>query len=219
MEDKLHCSRSVILCAVGGVLALEAFATASVHAADVIAEWGSVKTPAAPELKPVTVDAKTTALLILDINKPACTLERRPRCVDSVPHIKKLMDAARAAGAPVFYTFSGTGNPAEIADPSIAAREGEAVPAKGPDKFLGSELEKRLKDKGVQTVIITGSTANGAVIGSVGGAAIRGFQVVVPVDGMSADSPYIEQYVAWHIANAPTVSPQSTLTRSDMIKF
>ena len=210
-------SQSIMLCTVAGALATSA--APSVHAADVIAEWASVKTPPAPELKPVTVDAKTTALLILDINKPACTLERRPRCVDTLPHIKTLLDAARAAGAPVFYTFSGTGDPALVADPSLASRAGEAVPAKGPDKLLNSDLVKKLRDKGVQTVIVTGSTANGAVIGSAGGAAMRGFKVVVPVDGMSADSVYIEQYVAWHIANAPVLSTQSTLTRSDMIKF
>jgi hypothetical protein len=33
------------------------------------------------------------------------------------PQIKKLMGAARAAGAPVIYTSSGTGNPAKIAGP------------------------------------------------------------------------------------------------------
>lgn len=36
------------------------------HAASVVDEWASVKTPAAPMLKPVTVDTKTTALLMLD---------------------------------------------------------------------------------------------------------------------------------------------------------
>src|SRR3984957_6169277 len=47
--------------------------------------------------------------------------------------------AAPAAGAPVFYTFSGTAKPADIADPGIAPREGEVVAVRGPDKFLGSE--------------------------------------------------------------------------------
>ncbi len=193
--------------------------TAPARADDIIAEWASVKAPAAPALKPVTVDPKKTALLILDVNKPNCAADKRVRCFESLPHLKKLMDAARAAGAPVLYTFSGKGDPETVADPGIASRPGEAVVAHGPNKFQDSELEKRLKEKGVETVIVTGSTANGAVIGTGTEAAMRGFKVIVPVDGMSADSTYIEQYVAWHFANAPTVSGESTLTRVDMIKF
>src|ERR1700720_500957 len=76
-------------------------------AADIIAEWATVKAPPVPELKPVTLDGKTTALLILDLQKPSCTTERRKRCVDTIPKVKALMDAARAAGAMVFYSFAG----------------------------------------------------------------------------------------------------------------
>ena len=46
---------------------------------DIIAEWASVKLPPAPELKPVTVDPKTTALLLLDFMKGNCGA--RPRCI------------------------------------------------------------------------------------------------------------------------------------------
>jgi nicotinamidase-related amidase len=212
-------SRGFLLCTVAAAVVLASLAAPVVRAADAIAEWTSIKAPPAPELKSVTVDRKTTALLILDVNKPGCVPERRVRCVDTLPHLKKLMDGARAAGVPVLYTFSGTAKPADIADPAIMPREDEVVMARGPDKFLGSELERKLKEKGVTTVIVTGTSANGAVIGTGGGAAMRGFKVIVPVDGMSADSAFMEQYVAFHFANAPTLSTQSTLTRSDMIKF
>jgi nicotinamidase-related amidase len=190
-------------------------------AADVIAEWGTVKIPPAPELKPVKLDGKTTALLILDLQKPSCTLQRRVRCVDTIPKVKKLMDAARAAGAMVFYTFAGAGHPEEIADPGLAPREGEWVAQRGPDKFLGSNLEQRLKDKGIKTVIVTGSSAQGVVIGTGSGAAQRGYQVVVPVDGMSSDDVYMEQYAAFHMAKGgpAIVTDKVTLTRTEMISF
>ena len=48
------------------------FAAASARAANIIEEWASVKVPPAPELKPVTADPKTTALLILDFLPPNC---------------------------------------------------------------------------------------------------------------------------------------------------
>jgi nicotinamidase-related amidase len=190
-------------------------------AADVIAEWGTVKIPPAPELKPVKLDGKTTALLILDLQKPSCTMQRRVRCVDTIPKVKKLMEAARAAGAMVFYTFAGAGHPEEIADPGLAPREGEWVAQRGPDKFLGSNLEQRLKDKGIKTVIVTGSSAQGVVVGTGSGAAQRGYQVVVPVDGMSSDDVYMEQYAAFHMAKGgpAIVTGKVTLTRTEMISF
>ena len=105
---------------------------ASAQAADVIAEWSSVKPPPAPELKPVKLEGKTTALLILDLQRPSCTMQRRVRCVDTIPKVKKLHDAARAASAIVIYTFAGAGDPHEIADPSFAPRDGEWMAQRGP---------------------------------------------------------------------------------------
>jgi nicotinamidase-related amidase len=202
-------------------LALCLMSATPAPAADIIAEWATVKPPPVPELKSVTLDGKTTALLILDLMKTNCGT--RPRCKATVPHVKVLMDAARAAGAMVFYTLVGGSNPtpADIVDPGIAPRDGEWVFQRGPDKFLGSPLEQRLKDRGIKTVIVTGTSAQGAVVGTGSGSAQRGYKVIVPVDGMSAEDPYNEQYAAWHMyKGGPTiVTEQVTLTRSDMIKF
>lgn len=203
-------------------IAIIAVSTSSpVRAGDIIADWAMAKTPPAPELKPVTVDGKTTALLILDMMKGNCAA--RPRCLATVPAIKKLMDAARAADAMVFYTLVGAGNatPADMVDPGIAPHEGEWVFQRGPDKFLGSGLDERLKARGIKTVIVTGTSAQGAVVGVSSGAAQRGYKVIVPVDGMSAEDAYSEQYAAWHLyKGGPTIiTDRITLTRSDMIKF
>src|SRR5215470_14026467 len=70
----------------------------------IIDEWSSVKAPPPPELKAATVDPKTTALLVMDLVKPLCNAERRPRCVASLPKIAGLIAAARAADAMVVYT-------------------------------------------------------------------------------------------------------------------
>jgi len=190
-------------------------------AADIIAEWATVKAPPVPELKPVTLDGKTTALLILDMMKTNCP--KRSRCSATVPNVKKLHDAARAAGAMVFYSLVGGDNPtpADIVDPGIAPRDGEWVFQRGPDKFLGSGLEERLKARGIKTVIVCGTSAQGVVIGTGSGSAQRGYKVIVPVDCMSSDDPYMEQYAAWHMfkGGPAIVTDQTTLTRSDMIKF
>jgi len=123
----------------------------------------------------------------------------------------------------IFYTLVGSGSPgpADVIDSTIAPREGEWVFQRGPDKFLGSDLEKRLKDRGIKTVIVTGTSAQGAVVGTGSGSAQRGYKVIVPVDGMSSEDPYMEQYAAWHMykGGPAIVTDQVTLTRSDMIKF
>ena len=50
-------------------------------------------------------------------------------------------------------------------------------------------------------------------------ASLRGLKVVLPVDGMSADSAYIEQFVAVHMTTAPLVSRNVTLTKLELIRF
>jgi Isochorismatase family len=117
---------------------------------DIISEWANVKPPPVPELKPAVVDSKTTALLILDLMKANCG--QRPRCLATVPNVKKLHDDARAAGLMVFYTLVGGPNPTpvDVVDPGIAPRESEWVVQRGPDKFLGSPLEERLKAHGIR---------------------------------------------------------------------
>jgi nicotinamidase-related amidase len=52
-------------------------------------------------------------------------------------------------------------------------------------------------------VIIAGTTAEGAVLHTATGAAMRGFKVIVPIDGMSAGTLDAEQYTAWYLVNAP----------------
>jgi nicotinamidase-related amidase len=205
------------------VLAI-ASALASLPAAahDITAEWANVKAPPVPQLKPVTVDPKTTALLVLDFMKGNCGA--RPRCVASVPSVKKLIDAARANNMMISYNLTGQ-NPKfeDMVDQSIIPRAGEHLVknGRGANKFYNSDLEQALKAKGITTVIITGTSAQGAVAGSSQGATERGFKAIVPVDGMSAEDAFNEQYAAWHLAKGgPAALVENvTVTRSDLIKF
>jgi nicotinamidase-related amidase len=184
----------------------------------IIDEWNTVKVPPAPELKSVKIDPKVTALLMLDFNKQTCNAERRPRCIASIPKVQKLLTEARAKGVPVIYTLSAGAAAADIAK-ELAPLAGEPVVASGPDKFFGTDLEKILKEKGVKTVIAVGTASNGAVLYTASGAALREMQVIVPVDGMSAENTYAEQYVAWHLLNAPRISTLVTLTKIDLIGY
>jgi nicotinamidase-related amidase len=184
----------------------------------IVDEWSMVKTPPAPELKSVTVIPKVTALLLLDFNRQTCNAEKRPRCIASIPKVQKLLTDARAKGVYVVYSLSPGAAVADIAS-QLAPFGKEPVVTSGPDKFLGTDLEKILKTKGIKTVIVTGTAAHGAVLYTASSAAFRGMQVIVPVDGLSAENTYAEQYVAWNMVNAPLVSSRSVLTKIDMIKY
>jgi nicotinamidase-related amidase len=188
------------------------------NAATILDEWSSVKVPPPPPAKPVTLDKATTALLLLDFNEQTCNMQRRPRCVASIPHVKKLLDEARRAGVPVAYSLGGGGKPSDLPK-ELAPAAGEPIVSSGVDKFANTELESFLKGKGVKTVITVGAAAHGAVLYTASTAAMKGFKVIVPVDGISADNAYAEQYTVWHLANAPLVSRAVTITTLDGVKF
>jgi len=113
-----------------------------VQANDVTTEWTTVKPPPVPELKPIRVDPKSTALLVLDLMKTNCGV--RPRCLSTVPNVRKLLsptgqltpdfelnskiqtsvgnskrNAAGAGGLKRVHFFGGP-------DPSAPARSGAA---------------------------------------------------------------------------------------------
>jgi nicotinamidase-related amidase len=190
----------------------------SAHAGTVIDDWADIKAPPPPELKSVTVEPATTALLLLDFVHPICNAQTKPRCVASLPAMKKLLAEARANHVMVVYSTAGNMTAKDIwAD--IAPEPGEPVVNSHVNKFQNTDLEKILKDKGIKTVIVTGVNANGAVLYTGSEAASLGFKVVDPIDGSSAENEYIEQYVVYNFAHAPLVSSAVTLTRSDLVKF
>lgn len=184
----------------------------------IVDEWSTVGTPPPPELKPVTLNPKETAFLILDIQNQNCNLERRPRCVTSLPKIQNLLKKAREKGMPVIYSLAGQATENDIRK-EVTPLAGEPVVKSGVDKFFNTDLEKILKEKGVKTVILVGTAAHGAVLHTATGAALRGLQVIVPVDGMSSTEIYAEQYTAWHLVNGPGTQRQTTLTKISLIQF
>jgi len=98
---------------------------------------------------------------------------KRPRCLDTIPAMKKLLEAARAAKATVVYSLIANTTAADVIK-DVAPAAGEASVLSGPDKFIKTDLEKILKDKGITTVIAVGTSSNGAVLYTASGAALRG---------------------------------------------
>ena len=170
----------------------------------VIDEWAGIKAPPAPELKAFTVDPATTALLMLDFLKQNCA--PNPRCVASLPKVQKLLAAARAKGLTIIHSaYPGGGDIL----PEVARKESEPLITAILDKFMLT----------IKTVIVVGSAANGAVFFTATAAFFHGYQTVIPVDGMSGSSPYIEQEVVHNFVSTPVMGGKVLLTRIDMIQF
>jgi nicotinamidase-related amidase len=198
-----------------------ACAAGAARSGDIIADWDSVKLPPKPVLKPVTVDPKTTALLVLDLMRDNCGA--RERCRPIVPNVKKLIDTARAHNMMIVYNLTGAGKPEDMVDPGVMPKAGDFMVknGRGGDKFINSNLDDGLKQRGIKTVIITGTSAQGAVATTSNGATGRGYKVVVPVDGTASEDAFREAYGIYHLAGGgPAALTQNvTVTRSDMIKF
>ena len=196
---------------------------AALASADILDDWAKVQPPPPPELKPVKLDGATTAFLILDMVPPQC--DHNPRCAATVPKIKQLHDAARKAGAMFWYAVPGKdAKPDEVYSGFRPAGDGEWEPIQGPDKFRGgSKLEDKLKARGIKTAIICGHSFQGVGIGTATGLALRGFEVVIPVDCLASNNPYatyLEQYSVWHLYKSGNgVANHVTITRSSMVTF
>jgi maleamate amidohydrolase len=119
---------------------------------------------------------------------------------EAVEAIEWLLAAARKAGVPILYS-AGTGDPGRWADkrPShlrqpadayqivdrLAPRPGEAVIRKAkPSAFFGSGLAERLKQLGVDSVIVCGGTTSGCVRATVVDAFSHDLRVAVVEDAV-----------------------------------
>src|SRR5271170_8122942 len=108
--------------------------------------------------------------------KGSCNAERRPRCVATIPHVKKLLTEARAHGVLVLHSVPCGSASGDLIVADLAPLPGEGIiPPNGPNKFLpfdvlcshsdiGFDLEKLLEDHGIKTVITVGTQVQTAVL-------------------------------------------------------
>ena len=116
------------------------------------------------------------------------------------------------------YSIIANSTPADVIK-DVAPQADEPHVLSGHDKFLRTDLEKILNDKGITTVIVVGTASNEAVLYTASGGAFCGMNVIVPVDGLSAIDLFADCSTVFTFMNAPSVSAKTTLTKTDLIKF
>jgi len=154
----------------------------------------------------VVINPRETALLIVDMQndfvKEGGKL-RVPDALKTVNSIKKLLDVARKAGVTVFYTqdwhrrddpefkiwgehtVQGTWG-AQIVDELRPGPEDYVIQKTRYDGFYGTPLDEYLRLLNIKNVIIVGTVANICVLHTAGSAALRFYNVIVPLEGLSA---------------------------------
>jgi nicotinamidase-related amidase len=154
------------------------------------------KGPNRPVPKTVTLDAKTGAILVLDLN--ARCEDPKQVCSKLMQGVGTFLERARKASVPILYTVSDSakGKPiGEIAKPLKRRPEEPVLYPRGFDKFFGGELDQPLKAWGTKTVVCIGSSSNVAVMYTATTAArMYEFDVIIPIDGMNTRSDYEQEY-------------------------
>jgi nicotinamidase-related amidase len=162
--------------------------------------------PNRPEPKPVTLDSKSSAILVLDLN--ARCDDPKQVCSKIVAPVGEFLDKARAAAVPIIYSVSASakGKPiGQIAAP-LKYKEGEVIIyPDGFDKFVSGELQAWLKERGAKTLVVTGSSTNSAVLYTATTAArMYRYPVVIALDGVNANTRYEHEYAIHQFTVLPS---------------
>ncbi len=178
--------------------------------------------PNRPEPKPLTLDSKTTAVLVLDLN--ARCHDPKQVCSKLTAPLGDFLEKVRAAAVPIIYTVSAAAKGTPLGELAAPLKRKEGEPVIYPDafdKFVGGELLAFLKEKGAKTLIVTGSSTNAAVLYTATTAArMYRYNVVIPMDGAIAAGKYEQEYSFHQFTVLPgEANKQFQFTNLSMITF
>ncbi len=195
----------------------------------------TLRLPEELKVEDVELPAEKTALIIVDMQNDFVRKEGKlcvPDAEKTIPAIRRVLEKARESGATIVYTqdWHGENDPefriwgehakagtwgAEIVD-ELKPREDEYVVRKlRYDGFYGTSLDHILRLHGIENLVVTGTVANICVLHTAGSAALRWYNVVVPVDCISALNEF--DYAA--ALRQITFLYRGKLTTSEKLRF
>ena len=158
----------------------------------------------------VRVDPARTALVVVDMQNDFVSEGGGllvPDAEATIPAVRALLELARAHGMRVVYCqdthrdrdpewriwpeHAREGSWGwEIVDELAPGRDDVVLRKLRYDAFYGTPLDHLLRQWGVDTLVICGTVANICVHYTAASAALRGYEVVVPRDALSALDPF-----------------------------
>lgn len=185
----------------------------------------TLQMPAMPDPARITLDSKTTALMVLDYVEDICATQ--PNCRSQMlPAMTPFMERVRKAGLIVAYGTRAQNMTHWLKE--VAPVEGDIkIVNTAQDRFYNTELDKALKAKGITTIIMVGWKVSGSLAYTSVGATLRDYTVVIPVDTTTAATDYettlgfyqILNQGMGNLTNEPLKPNAPTLSRTDMITF
>jgi len=185
----------------------------------------TLQMPATPDPARVTLDPKTTALVVLDYVEDICNNQASCK-TKMLPAMTPFMERVRKANMVVAYGTRAQNMTKWLKEVAPAANDIKIINT-AQDRFYGTDLDKALKAKGIKTLIMVGWKISGSVQFTSVGAMAHDYTVVIPMDTTSAGSDY-ETTIGFYnvlnsgnanLANQPLKANAVTLTRTDMITF
>jgi nicotinamidase-related amidase len=217
-------SRTVVFMS-GLAVALSCGAAEAQPANGAAPQMVTLQMPATPDPARVTLDPKTTALIVLDYVEGICN--RQSNCkTKMLPAMTPFMERVRKAGLTVaFGTRAQTQN--EWLKEVAPAPGDIRITNTAQDRFYNTDLDKELKAKGIKTLIMVGWKVSGSVTYTSVGAMAHDYTVVIPVDTTAAATDYETTIGFYNVLNSgnanlrnePLKPKAVTLSRTDMITF
>src|SRR5467141_1929358 len=214
-----------VLVSSGLVLAFFSGAAEAQQNARAAGKMVTLQMPAIPDPARVTLDPKTTALMVLDYVEDICN--NQPSCkAKMLPAMTPFMEKVRKAGLTVAYGTRAQNMTKWLKEVAPGANDIKVINT-AQDRFYGTDLDKQLKAKGIKTLIMVGWKISGSLQYTSVGAMAHDYTVVIPVDTTSAGSDY-ETTIGFYnvlnsgnanLANQPLKPNAVTLTRTDLITF
>jgi nicotinamidase-related amidase len=185
----------------------------------------TLQMPAMPDPARIALNAKTTALIVLDFVEDICAAQ--PKCRSQMlPAMIPFMQRVRNAGLVVAYGTRAQNMNHWLKE--VAPIEGDLkILSSAQDRFYNTDLDKLLKAKRITTLIMVGWKISGSVTYTSVGAMIRDYTVVIPVDTTAAATDY-ETAIGFYnvlnsgnanLANEPLKPKSVTLSHTHLIAF
>lgn len=196
----------------------------------------TVEVPQVPEPESVELDAKTTSIIVVDMQNDFVDERGRlfvgPSAKEMVPRMKRLLERARSHGVLIVYTqdwhmgedpefpiwgehaVAGTWG-SEIVEELRPEKEDVIIKKLRYDAFFGTPLDHALRIRGIRDVVVTGTVSNICVLHTAGSAALNLYRVYIPVDCIAA----ITEFDQLATLRQVTFLYKGKLTRSELISF
>lgn len=195
----------------------------------------NVEVPEYKVVERIQLDPKKTAIIVVDMQNDFAHPNGKlyvPSTRNIIDPIRKLLDKAREKGVRIFYTqdwhrkddiefeiwgehaVAGTWG-AEIIEELAPKEEDFLIKKLRYDAFFGTPLDHILRIFKIESLIVVGTVANICVLHTAGSAALLGYKIIVPIDGISALTDFDFEAALRQI----DFLYKGTLTKVDGIEF